>query len=100
MIDSFYFEIARELHPVTSEKYGIAKVAMMIKLLDSAEVPADMACEIFDCFFPMSEVEYEKESETIHRNEVVYNLLFPEEAKREEQMVLNAIEKLKKEGII
>lgn len=100
LIDSFYYEIARESHPVASEIYGIAKVAMMIKLMDSAEVPPEIACEIFESFFPMSEQEYAEEEEAIHRNEVVYKLLFPEESKREEQIVMNVIENLKKQGII
>lgn len=90
-IDNPWYEFARDLFPYTCKKYGLEKVAILSCLIDESEIEPELAAYFHDAFFPLTDEEHEIERQMIFQNEMAYRLLFPEESKKEEELVKNII---------
>lgn len=92
--DNPWFQFARDLFPYTCIKYGTEKVAILNNLIHDANVDPEIAAFFHDKFFPLTDEEVIIEQEMIHQNELTYKLLFPEQSRREEELVKQMIKNI------
>jgi hypothetical protein len=98
--DNLYFNFAREMHPYACEIYSAKRVALFMYLVEQAQIDPHEAVDMFYTFFPMTQEEMEIEEKRIMQNALTYRLLFPEQAKEDDELFEKTMQKLKDQGIL